>query len=81
MHVDSQGVHVGKPFLRGPPCLWRQLLPSAPDQRVFSPTGVLLTPQGMPVSPSFGCLPEALGSNVGMNIDAALSTLLVGSVR
>src|SRR5688500_16982730 len=45
--------------------------PSASDHSEFPTAGVLLAPQGMPVSSSFGGLPEALRCDMGMNVNAA----------
>ena len=77
MHVHPQGIHVGEPFLGRPARPWRQLLASAAHHGILSATGVLLAPQGVPVTATLRGPPEALGSQVGMNVDTAHGSLLV----
>jgi hypothetical protein len=71
MDIHTQRVHVGEPFLRSPAHLRGELLASSPDDGILSTTGVGLTPQGVPVACALGGPPEALGRDMGVNIDTA----------
>jgi hypothetical protein len=78
LHLDAERVHVGETLFRGPPGTRRERLAAAAhDRPVLSPL-VLLAPDGVPVAAVFGGLPEALGSQVGVDVDAAHEASSVG---
>ena len=77
MHVDAERIHVGQTLFRRPSGARRQRLPAAPDDGHLGAPRILLALEGVPVAAVLGGAPEALGRQMGMDVDAAHSGFLL----
>ena len=83
VNIHAEGVHVGEALFRGPSGLGRQLTEpfTVSGHQDLAAAGVLVAPEGMPCPSRFGGAPEALGRQVGVDVDAAhVGLLLAGAV-